>query len=277
MNDDRFTDAHVHTSYSQGDCKQPMDGYLALLRNGQSAGFGFADHLHPPNEAMSRIYEAMNAYRFRGDQYIADIQSAKDEGLNAYAGIEVTYEEAWDDVCRTRALDNDYDYRIVSVHSVDGFWVTRTYWQSVQPGSMFLDIVERYYDAVVQTLSIPWADVVAHIGVYRRFLPDDHPLMVFARDLIEKREDALAKACAHSGKIIEVNTSSLFKPSANTMPGDFFLTQYKKYGGKRLCLSSDAHDCKDAHQGFAETAHRLKDIGFDSIHVPWSPDTPILL
>lgn len=275
MNDFDVMDAHVHTTYSQNDCKQPMEGYLDLLRCGKAKGFGFADHLHPPSEAMSELYETMNAYRFRGNEYIAQIRAAKKEGLQVNAGIEVTYEAAWDDVCKKRALDNEYDYRIASVHSFDGFWVTRTYWQNVQPGNMIKDIVNRYYDAVLQALEVEWADVIAHIGVYRRFLPDTHQLMVCARELIDRREDEVAKAYAKSQKIVEVNTSGLDAPGQCTMPGKAFLQKYKRYGGDRLCLSSDAHDVNRANSGFAVAAQQLKELGFDKLVMPWAKDQRI--
>ena len=270
MNDFQYADAHVHTSYSRNDCKQPMDGYLDLLRSGKAIGFGFADHLHPPREALTQRYPSIAAYTFDGNGYTTDILAAKDEGLNVHAGIEITYDHIWDDVCTRRALDNDYDYRIASIHSMDGLWITRNYWQNVEPGTVFLDIVNRYYDAILHALEVPWADVVAHIGVYRRFLPDAHPLMVYANDLIARREDEVAKACALSDKIIEVNTSGLFKPGACTMPNDVFLTHYKKYGGEKLYLSSDAHDVQNANQGFARAAQRLQELGFDKLYPPWS-------
>jgi len=277
MNDFDVMDVHVHTTYSQNDCKQPMDGYLELLRSGKAKGFGFADHLHPPSEAMSEVYEAMNAYRFRGDEYIAQIGAAKEEGLQVYAGIEVTYEAIWEDVCKRRALDNEYDYRIASVHSFDGFWVTRTYWQNIQPGNMIKDIINRYYDAILQALEVDWADVIAHIGVYRRFLPDSHQLMICAQEVVNQREDEVACACARSGKIIEVNTSGLDAPGHCTMPGIKFLRKYKFYGGEKLCLSSDAHEVWRVNCGFAQTAQQLKQIGFDKLYLPWAKDKPVLL
>ncbi len=270
MSDFRYTDAHVHTNYSRNDCKQPMNDYLDLLRKGQSAGIGFADHLHPNREALGERYAGLSSYRFDGESYIRDIRGAQREGLHAYAGVEITYEPVWAEACRRRAYDNDYDYRIASVHSIGGLWVTRTYWQNVEPGSLFLDVVNRYYDAVLAALEVEWADVIAHIGVYRRFLPDDHPLMAFAKDLIEKREDETAKACARSGKIVEVNTSGLFKACACTMPNKAFLTKYRNYGGDRICLSSDAHDIKDAHAGFSDSAWLLKELGFSNLYPPWA-------
>ncbi len=277
MNDFDHIDVHVHTSYSQNDCKQPMGDYLTLLREGKAKGFGFADHMHPPSEAMSDIYDAMNAYRFRGEDYLQEIRAAQAEGLNAYAGIEVTYESAWDDVCRSRANEYDFDYRIASPHSFDGFWVTRDYYRHVQPGAMMRDLVNRYYDAVLDALALDWADVIAHIGVYRRFLPDSHQLMICAQETIEQREDEVAKACAKSSKIIEINTSSLDAPGQCTMPTFAFLEKYKKFSGDTICLSGDAHELGKVNAGFAQTAQRLKDMGFTKLTMPWAKDEPVLL
>ncbi len=277
MNDFDIIDAHVHTDYSQNDCKQPMEGYLTLVREGKAKGFGFTDHMHPFMEAMAERYEGIQAYPFRGEAYIRQISAAKAEGLPVYAGIEVSYEAAWDDVCRKRALAYPFDYRVASAHSLDGLWVTRTYWQNVQPGRMMREIVDRYYDAVLASLELDWADVIAHIGVYRRFLPDSHPLMAYIGAWVDKREEEVAKACAKSGKIVEVNTSGVTAPGACTMPTAQFLRHYKTHGGTRLCLASDAHAVARANDHFAHTAALLKDLGFDRLTLPWAKESPVWL
>jgi histidinol-phosphatase (PHP family) len=142
---------------------------------------------------------------------------------------------------------------------------------------MFLDLCNRYYDAILEALEVEWADVVAHIGVYRRFLPDTHQLMVCAQSLIDCREEEVAQACAASGKIIEVNTSGLDAPGQVTMPSASFLRKYAKHGGDKLCLSSDAHDVARANSGFAQTAASLKALGFDKLSLPWDRGKTIAL
>ena len=100
-----------------------------------------------------------------------------------------------------------------------------------------------YYRAVRQSLCVPEFDAIAHIGIYRRNYPGDYFLLQYAKAQIEDLEDEIALAAARSGKIIEVNTSGLQKPSKTCLPGPFFLERYKHYGGEKLCLSSDAHRC----------------------------------
>ena len=101
--------------------------------------------------------------------------------------------------------------------------------------------------------------------------------MVCAKDTIEKREDEVAKACANSSKIIEVNTSGLDQLGQCTMPTYDFLKKYKVYGGELICLSSDAHELGKVNANFAETAKKLKEMGFSKLYVPWDKERPVNL
>jgi len=277
MDNYRFIDAHVHTAYSLCDCEQRMQSYLDLLRSQKARGLGFADHMHPSMEDPSVYrFERLSGV-FDGDGYTAEIRSAKAEGLCAFVGIEITYEAAFDQRCRDRAYANDYDYRIAAIHTLDGFWVSGNYLKMPLPEPLFLNIADRYYDAVLDSLRLEWADVIAHIGVYRRYLSDDHPLMAAARDFVERREAEIAKACAVSGKIVEVNTSGLFSACRSTMPNDAFLMRFREYGGEKICLSSDAHAPQNINAGFAHTAEHLKSLGFDKLCLPWAKGITVSL
>ena len=137
--------------------------------------------------------------------------------------------------------------------------------------------MEQYYRAVRQSLNVPEFDAIAHIGIYRRNYPSDYFLLQYAKAQIEDLEDEIALAAARSGKIIEVNTSGLAKPSKTCLPGPFFLQRFKHYGGEKLCLSSDAHTVKDLNVGFEIAADQLRSFGFSAIYYPWDPETPVPL
>jgi len=268
-----FIDIHVHTDYSTFDCKCPMEEYLKLLESGIARGIGFSDHMHPVSELWAqRLDESRSP--FDGDGYTADIKAAKERGLKVFQGIEVTYEKCAHDFTMKRMSDNPYDYFIGSVHSFDGFWVSRDYHTSARAGKAFDWIVNSYYDAVLDVIAVPEFDVIGHIGVYKRYLPVEHSLLRYGADLIAQREDQVAKACAQSGKIVEVNTSGLVAPSANTMPTDAFLKFYKKHGGERVALASDCHDASKLNQLFDEAADTLRSIGFGYIYYPWDIENP---
>ncbi|MBQ9988225.1 MAG: hypothetical protein IJP30_00600 [Clostridia bacterium] len=273
----RFIDAHVHTAFSTGDCKEPMESYLALLRNGTARGVGFADHIHPITESFKQTYPGYEPKIFDDRGYDALIHAAREEGLRVYKGIEVSYEWEYDQICRERVEQSEYDYVIGSAHSYGGLWVTRTYWQNLVPGTAFREIVQQYHAALIDTLQADWLDVVGHIGVYKRFLPDNDLLIRCAQDVIRECEDEAARACAQSGKIVEVNTSGLTAPGGRTMPDAFFLERFRHYGGDRVCLSSDAHAVEKLNQKFDEAAGMLKNLGFTHLTYPWAPEEKELL
>lgn len=170
-----------------------------------------------------------------------------------------------------------YDYIIASTHTFGGLWITRDYWTNLETGFAFSWMMEQYYRAVRQSLNVPEFDAIAHIGIYRRNYPSDYFLLQYAKAQIEDLEDEIALAAARSGKIIEVNTSGLAKPSKTCLPGPFFLQRFKHYGGEKLCLSSDAHTVKDLNVGFEIAADQLRSFGFSAIYYPWDPETPVPL
>ena len=268
-----YIDIHVHTAYSANDCKCPMEEYLKLLEDGTARGIGFSDHLHPVTEQWAAFFGEAGR-PFDGDGYTASVQAAKARGLNVYQGIEVTYEKGALDFTLKRMADNPYDYFIGSSHSFDGMWLSRDYYKSVQPGAAFAWIINSYYDTILDVLDVPEFDVVGHIGVYKRFLPEDSRLMRYGARLIAEREDQIAKACAESGKIVEVNTSGLTALGQKSMPSDDFLKLFKRHGGERLALASDCHDVSNLNQSFDEVADMLRAIGFGYIFYPWDAENP---
>ena len=271
-----YIDIHVHTDYSAFDCECPMESYLKLVEDGTARGVGFADHIHPVHEQWAARY-GEDRQPFDGDGYTADIMAAKGRGLNVYQGIEVTYEKGAYDFTVKRLADNPYDYFIGSAHSFDGMWVSRDYHANMYAGKAFDWVVNGYYDAILDVVAVPAFDVVGHIGVYKRYLPAGHRLMRYGAALIAEREDQVARVCAQSGKIVEVNTSGFGAPSQKSMPSDDFLRMYKRHGGERVCLASDCHDVSKLNQGFDEAADMLRAIGFAYIYYPWDAENPVKL
>ena len=272
----QWIDCHVHTAYSTFDSQCPMDAYLDLVRNGTVQGIGFADHLHPQLEQIAQQYHTDTA-PFDGNAYCTQITAAKAQGLNVHTGVEITYEADAHASIMARVAENSYDYLMGSVQSFGGFWVSRDYGRDIKPGWTLEWIINRYYDAIENVLEPRAIDMVAHIEVFSRFWPDDHPLMLSTQALRRARTDRTARLCAESGKIIEVNTSGLFSPARRTMPGPEFLKAYRSYGGERICLSSDAHDVRHLNQGFCQAAELLRSLGYRYLFYPWDKERGVSL
>ncbi len=279
MADFDWIDIHVHTSHSCRDSQCPMSVYLDAVRQGRCRGIGFADHMHANTKFINdTILPGYDTQMFEPNAYCAEIEAAQKEGLPVYKGVEATYEPEAAATLHAWLAPHSYDYVIGSVHSIGGMWLSGgDDWRGFNPGRMFNSIVEQYYDSVLQSLHDDVIDVIGHIGVYHRNLPEIHPLMQTTQTLRLQCETALAQACAKSEKIIEVNTSAFGTSIARTMPGVDFLKAYRAAGGQRLALASDAHDIANLNQHFAQVAALLGSLGFRYVFYPWAPEHPVLL
>jgi histidinol-phosphatase (PHP family) len=117
--------------------------------------------------------------------------------------------------------------------------------------------------------------VIGHIGVYKRYLGDifhgDGKIQAF----VEEAEYEMARLCAQSDMILEVNTSGLFAPLAQTLPDGAFLKQYYNFGGRTVCIGSDAHTSADAGRGIDKAYDLIQQTGFKYITLPWDRENPI--
>ena len=272
--DGRYMDMHVHTAFSANDCTCPMEAYLSVLERGEVWGIGFADHLHPNAEQNALTYGTQVNF-FDDAGYAAAIQAAKERGLNVHMGVELSYEKGYHGYSMECLARQEYEYVIGSAHSAGGFWVSRDYYRSLsQPGPMSEVIFHGYYDALLDVLAVDAFTAMAHIGIFKRDLPQDHPLLLANRDLIQDREQDLAKKCAQSPMLVELNTSSLTRAGKDNMPGVAFLKQYQALGGERICLASDAHDVANLNGHFTAAVELLRSLGFTHIFYPWDVAHP---
>ena len=87
----------------------------------------------------------------------------------------------------------------------------------------------------------------------------------------------LARRIAASGKLLEVNTASLFYARRETCAGPFLLERYRAHGGRDITLASDSHEAGQLRRGFTEAAPMLKRLGFDAVCLPWDREHPVPL
>lgn len=65
--------------------------------------------------------------------------------------------------------------------------------------------------------------------------------------------------------VIEINTSSLRKGHAQTMPGKELLEIYKANGGKYVTVGSDAHIVEDMGADYVVANKLLKEVGLQEV------------
>lgn len=255
-----YYDCHVHSTFSP-DGSSVIGEYCRWIDQGKLAAIGFAEHLD--------FLPECGAYGFlEYDRYINTINDYKRQGYRLYAGVEIDYAKCVEEDIKRRIRAERYDFTICSIHTVNGLSVSDREIGHFRERNSFLSLLEGYYHELKHSLAVAEFDVIGHIGVYRRYLEASF-YNEGIRKLIDDFEWEAAKLCAESQKIIEVNSSGLFAVMADTAPDTGFLAQYYDFGGRRVCMSSDAHQVQNAGRGFDILRGKLLGIGFTHLHLPW--------
>lgn len=263
-------DTHVHSFFSH-DGKSTIEEYANELQMTNLEGIGFTEHL-------DFLPEAGGYGLFNYEAYSSAIKEFNNKGYNFKKGIELGYAEHIERDIIDGIKDMEFDYIIGAVHRINGYSLsTKRFYELVLQSdqSCYLLLIEKYYEAIAKSLKFKAFDVIAHIGVYKKWLTQEAANAPKTISLINDMEAELAHLCALSGKVVEVNTSSLFSDAKETMPNYSFIDRYYKCGGRLISISSDAHLAKNLGRGFDEAKIMLKSIGFNYLSLPWNLEMPV--
>jgi histidinol-phosphatase (PHP family) len=252
-------DAHLHTDQSP-DSSVPIDVYAALAVERGITEIAITDHVdfdpRDPAFEYSRFDDRERVVRGAAERW------AK-EGVVIRFGAELTFNRRWEDHVRTHLARHRYDYVIGSVHD----WPESPYWPSRIrgwiEGRSLDDIVAPYYAEIIAAALCGLFDTIGHLDVVKRYL---HPY-VTAADLAERadlQEPAL-RAIVDGGVALEVNSSGLRYPGAETYPSAAVVARYRELGGERIVVGSDAHSRGSFAHRLGDAYRHLADAGFEAL------------
>ncbi len=252
-------DAHLHTDQSP-DSSVPIDIYGALAVERGIPEIAITDHVdfdpRDPAYEYSRYVDRERVVRGAAERWAR-------EGVTIRFGAELTYNRRWEADVRAHVARHRYDYTIGSVHD----WPESPYWPSrvrafVQ-GRPLDEVLAPYYAEVIAAARSGLFDTIGHLDVVKRYL---HP-MVTAADLAlrpDLQEQALV-ALVESGTALEVNSSGLRYPGAETYPSAAVVARFRELGGERVVVGSDAHS-KASFAHLLEASYRhLALAGFEAL------------
>ena len=259
----KMTDIHVHSSFSH-DGKSTISDYAALLRvNSGIEAIGLAEH-------VDFMPECGGYGTFDNCGYLSEAIKKQYRDVMIIPGAEIDYSTTVENEIKTALRQNDYAYVIASVHIVNKIpFSTDENKSRFTYSDEFRHILEEYYHQVGSCLNMKETDCVGHIGIYKRYMEKSLLDEMDLTEYISMKENSLAKACAESGKIIEVNTSGYKSAAKAPFPDYDFMRKFYSYGGRKAALGSDAHKTDDVCFMFAEAAARLREIGFKDLVKPW--------
>jgi histidinol-phosphatase (PHP family) len=252
-------DAHLHTDQSP-DSAVPIDVYGARAVELGIPEICITDHVdfdpRDPAYRYTRFEDRERTVRAAAERWAR-------EGVTIRFGAEITFNRRWEQDVRDHLARYRYDYVIGSVHD----WPESPYWPSRVHGWVdgrpLDEIVAPYYTEIIAAARSGLFDTIGHLDVVKRYL---HPLIT-AADLAARPDlvEPALRAIVESGTALEVNSSGLRYPSAETYPSAAVVARFRELGGERVVVGSDAHS-RGSFAARLETSYEhVAAAGFDAL------------
>jgi histidinol-phosphatase (PHP family) len=252
-------DSHLHTDQSP-DSSVPIDVYAALAVERGIPEIAITDHVdfdpRDPAYQYSRFEDRERVVRGAADRW-------GPRGVTIRFGAELTYNRAWEADVRDHLRRHTYDFTIGSVHDWPGSPYARTDVGSWITGRTLDEIVAPYYNEVMAGARTGLFDAIGHLDVVKRYL---HPYVTAAQ--LRARPDLLEpvlEAIVESGVALEVNTSGLRHPYAETYPSAATVIRYRELGGTAVLTGSDGHRPEWFAYRLEEAYRILAAAGFEEL------------
>ncbi len=252
-------DAHLHTDLSP-DSNVPIDVYAAAALERGIAELAITDHLDFEPGAPAFGYSTF-ADRERVVRGAAERWGPR--GVSIRFGVELTYDRSWEAEIRDHLAGHAYDYTIGSVHDrVDSpYHPSRV--RGWVAGRSLAEIVEPSFSEVEAAARSGLFDALGHLDVVKRYL---HPHVTTA-DLAAAPElyEPILRALVDSGTALEINTSGLRHPVAETYPPAAIVARFRELGGRAVTVGSDAHRPDQFAWALADGYEEAVAAGFEAL------------
>jgi histidinol-phosphatase (PHP family) len=252
-------DAHLHTDQSP-DSSVPIDVYAAQAVERGIPEIAITDHVdfdpRDPAYEYTRYEDRERTVRDAAERW-------SKRGVVVHFGAELTYNQRWESDVRDHLRRHRYDYVIGSVHD----WPESPYWpsrvRSFIDGRSLEEVLQPYYAEIIAAARSGLFDTIGHLDVVKRYL---HPYIT-AADLATRQElqEPALRAIIEAGVVLEVNSSGLRYPGAETYPSAAVVARYRELGGERVVVGSDAHSRGSFAARLDESYGHIAAAGFDAL------------
>lgn len=256
----RICDEHTHTWFSfDGGCNLTELCESALRRGVEI--LAITEHYDFDHRGCREAYQA------RETQRLAEMRRAKERyagRLRLLYGIELGQPHVMAAESRAFLENRRFDVVIGSLHDLRperDLYRSFEYATPEQCDSVYA----QFFEESIELLRTCKIDVIGHY---------DYPLRrmqaLFPGASMERWRDMMQpflREVAHSGVALELNTSGYRRWQKKPAGEDWLLEDYRRYGGERVTVGSDAHLAEDVGSGVEEAYEILRRNGFDRITV----------
>ena len=247
-------DLHIHTRFSC-DCHFDM---LEMCRAALEAGLseiGFTEHYDLlPDDPCFDFLDL--------DSWWAELERHREEfrgNLEIYAGIELGEPHRYMEEMQSVLEEYPWDYSLGSLHWVGSELIFgEGYFQRDQD-----DAYRAYFRELHEMAETAPFDILAHMDVVKRFGYDSYGEFVPSR--YEEQIRAVLGALAKRGLALEINSSQLRRPVAQSSPDRPVIDWFLEEGGRWITLGSDAHEPAHVGHGLERGLAAARGAGFEGV------------
>ena len=239
-------DCHLHSKFSPDACGAGADepeGIVAAVRSKGLRGFIITDHIDVGH------WEGCKKINF--DEYFSTWEKVRkfNPDLTIYIGLEVGFETEHAEETYNLIKDLPLEYVINSVH----------YWKWLDENDNGrVSVFAGYLQCVLASLDAPYSfTTIGHLGFPERYVKYPTGEREMEYKLFKPLMDEIIEKTVERGIRFEENTNA---GGVMRLPRADFLRAYKKAGGMRPVIGSDAHKSDEIGQHFGVATKFLDKI-----------------
>ncbi len=232
------TDFHIHAEYSY-DSKILAEEIVQTAISLSYESIAITEHLDLlPQELGYFGLKSLSQYVFH-----LTALKARYPQIRLLCGLEIGDYHQVRDFARPLISQFEFDLILGSVHFLsDKTNVAIPIKRPLSPADL-----EDYYRQNLELVSTCEIDVLAHLGVYKRFLsekPDERRLRPLLKEILEVLIDRKIA--------LEINFSSFRKTYQSLLPEPEVLELYHHLGGRLISIGSDAHKLEHFDDNYSQ-------------------------
>lgn len=237
-----IADTHVHSTFSFDGKDSIEDMVHSAIKKGLKV-IGFTEHIDANiNDAGHKHYD----YE-RYSEAVERVRERYGDQIRILKGIEFSephlYLKEFEREC-----ERNYDMIMVGLH-----WFDDLFYGNVKLRQKYSreEIIERYFQDLLQLIQVGNFDVLAHFDLPSRYLGDIEIKPTILQPILE----ILIK----NDIVPEINSSRFRNGYSKSMPDKSVLEEYIKMGGHRITFGSDSHSADAVGADFDKTVEHLGD------------------
>jgi len=252
----QYSDFHLHTEYSF-DSKEKLENVCAFaIEKGLSA---IAVTNHYDHDGIEEgLYEE---YFFERDaENILYAKEKYKDRLQIFMGLEIGQPHTMNDKKLSKIEGMEYEFIIGSLHNLKNCF--DFYYLDYKRTTPLYDraIYKKYLFELMEIADLGFIDTIGHITYPERYMKECGKEFVYSE--FEDEFFVLFEKMVKNGIALEINTSGLRQGLCHTMPKTDILTLYRKAGGEKVTVGSDAHCALQVGEGVKETFEKIRELGF---------------